>query len=538
MAAEPVVHRIGRTRFLLDPELAPWLVERVLPGLETAGDRPGAERVKMNVVRTVWRVPFDRETLYVKRYHPRGLPELLKYVVLPSRAAAEWRAGRAMREAGLPVVRVVMMGEERRAGALRDAWLATVGVSRAETLTERLRREPPGPTRDRVLAELGALIARMHEAGFLHGDLHGGNLLVSGEEGSETLHLLDLHTVRRRRAPAPARRRANAAKLVHSLTTVTGEEERRTLGAACGVPAGEWPEVLAAAGRLERRRLRSRSKRCLKQSSAFCHARTGRYKLYRRREVPEWAPLHAVGDHLYSVWRGGREVLKDSRRSKISRQVLPGLGVVVKETRARGPLDFLKNAFRRHRGLGSWVNGNALLVRGVGAARPLALLVSGRWPLIGPSWLLMEDLIGLERLDLFVLRRYAGRLTPGERQEKLGLVRAFGAFVGDLHRRGIYHGDLKAVNVFVERSPGGGFRFRLVDYDRVRFLRRVGRRRRVKNLAQLAASVAVLITRTDRLRFFRAYAADEDVLGDARALNRGVERACRKKIVVRTEPIE
>jgi hypothetical protein len=77
-----------------------------------------------------------------------------------------------------------------------------------------------------------------------------------------------------------------------------------------------------------------------------------------------------------------------------------------------------------------------------------------------------------------------------------------------------------------------------VDYDRVRFGRAVGRRRRIKNLAQVAASVAVLITKTDRLRFFRAYAWDPGVAAEARAYGRGVERECRRKIVVRMEPIE
>ena len=46
----------------------------------------------------------------------------------------------------------------------------------------------------------------------------------------------------------------------------------------------------------------------------------------------------------------------------------------------------------------------------------------------------------------------------------------------------------------------------LADYDRVRFDLPVSPRRRVKNLAQLSASVAICITLADRLRFFRAYA--------------------------------
>jgi hypothetical protein len=149
----------------------------------------------------------------------------------------------------------------------------------------------------------------------------------------------------------------------------------------------------------------------------------------------------------------------------------------------------------------------------------------------------MEDLHPDERLDLYVLRRFAGGLDGRARLEKHRLAREFGRFVGDLHRRGIYHGDLKAVNIFVRRRDGRE-EFRLVDYDRVKFGRKVSRRRRIKNLAQLAASIAVLITRTDRLRFFRAYAPDEEALRNERQYARGVAKQVAKKIVVRMEPIE
>ena len=150
----------------------------------------------------------------------------------------------------------------------------------------------------------------------------------------------------------------------------------------------------------------------------------------------------------------------------------------------------------------------------------------------------MEDLSGDERLDLFVLGRYAGPIDAARREEKRSIVRAFGRFVGRLHRAGIYHGDLKAVNVFVRWTGEGEPAFRLVDYDRVRFGRSVSRRRRIKNLAQVAASVAVLITKTDRLRFFLAYAWEPEVAAGAGDYGRGVERLCRRKIVVRMEPIE
>lgn len=537
----------------LDADRADELLAEVLPALDGLRDRKDTAVAKANRMRTVLRVPLPGGAVFLKRYHVQGIGEKLKYLVVPTRAAAEWRAARAMRAAGLPVPRAVMAGVKKRGPFLADGCFASEEIAGAEDLVPFVALErPPGrgdAGRRALLADLARLVRRMHDAGFRHRDLHGGNLLVTGPAIDPHLHLIDLHTVTRRRRVRRRTRLGNLAKLLHSLATVANaadvlrflrsyEGSAPVLGAERAALAGLFRRVSA----LERRRQRSRTKRCLRDSSEFVTERVGPYRLFRRRVVDPSGVLLAAGDHLLAMERGGTAVLKDAARSAISREILMGpadaAAAVVKRTRIRGPVDLLKNAFRRPRGRASWVNGNGLLVRRFAAARPLALLERGRWPLRGESFLLMEDVSGLTRLDLFVLKRYAGDLSPERRAEKLRLVRGFARFVRRLHRGGVYHGDLKAVNVFVSTAPGEEPRFVLVDYDRVRFGRRVGRRRRVKNLAQIAASVAVLVTRTDRLRFFRAWVPDENAKMAEKAYNRAVLRALRRKIVVRMDPIE
>jgi len=107
-----------------------------------------------------------------------------------------------------------------------------------------------------------------------------------------------------------------------------------------------------------------------------------------------------------------------------------------------------------------------------------------------------------------------------------------------MHAAGIYHNDHKAVNLFL-RGDVAAARFVLADYDRVRLDRPVPPRRRIKNLAQLSASVPVCVSLADRLRFFRAYAEDDPAAQrDWKTWARGVIDACRDKIVVGMKPIE
>ena len=553
MAEGPERFKHDGFSYLLEPKEAGWLKEGIIPNLDRVDRLPGVTLIKRNSVRTVFRVPLAEGVVFLKRYHVRSTFDQLKYRFVPSRATAEWLAARAMAAAGLPTIHAVLRGEKRRWKTLLDGCLATIEIPDANDLVPvlhwRMREPSLKEARRRLLRDLALLIRRFHDEGFVHNDLHSGNILVTGEPETAKLHLIDLHTVKIVGKTSRRARVANLSKMLHSLVTGSTRSERRrllrdyegddpVLGDSRAVSRRIFGRTLA----LERRRLKSRAKRCLRGSSSFDVARMGKYGLWFRREIPPAGPMLAIGDHLLSMKKGGREILKNSRRSAISRQVLLapdkwGL-TVVKETRCPEALEVVKNAFRDPRGMASWKNGNTLDMYQVRVARPAALVMKGRWPFIRESYLLMEDLSDTSRVDLYVLSRFAGELDAERRKEKREFVRRCARFVRDLHRRGIYHGDLKAVNMFVRQSELGNPVFLLVDYDRVTFGNSVSQRRRIKNLAQLAASVAVLMTHTDRLRFFLDWAPDADASAALEIYNRGVEQACRKKIVVRMEPIE
>jgi hypothetical protein len=267
--------------------------------------------------------------------------------------------------------------------------------------------------------------------------------------------------------------------------------------------------------RLERRRLASRSARCLGESTRFT-LDGGPGRGARRRDLPLEAIDRALAAHDRALSERTAAVLKDGRRSRVTRHGT----VVVKESLAGS---------RHRRG---YANAHALDVRGIGTAAPLAVLDRG-----GRRFALYEDLSALPRLDhkVIALHRSASLTRPCKRR----LVDATADFVARLHAQGVHHGDLKACNWLVERSERR-LSFRLVATDRVRFLRRVPRRRRLENLAQLAASIPRCVTRADRLRWWRRYAAASGLAGRAeeRATASDVARLLSEKRVVVDEPIE
>ncbi len=74
-----------------------------------------------------------------------------------------------------------------------------------------------------------------------------------------------------------------------------------------------------------------------------------------------------------------------------------------------------------------------------------------------------------------------------------------------LHDAGFYSRDANADNFLIRVAPGAEIEFFLLDLENMRRLRRVSRRRRVKNLVQLQRPVRGSMRRADQVRFVRAY---------------------------------
>jgi hypothetical protein len=117
------------------------------------------------------------------------------------------------------------------------------------------------------------------------------------------------------------------------------------------------------------------------------------------------------------------------------------------------------------------------------------------------------------RRELIVTARAEGdgpiialRGLHGSLAAKREVLCALGAEVGRLHRAGFIHGDLTPFNIriVIDEPP----RFAFIDNERTRRNVLIARgRRRLRNLVQLGHFVLPGITRTDRLRVFRAYEA-------------------------------
>lgn len=319
-----------------------------------------------------------------------------------------------------------------------------------------------GPAQRDDLARILPVVAHMHARGMLHRDLHLGNLLV----GAEGPILLDVQ----RSAFLP---------------WIPGWLARWELGYLAYSLGEPLPASLANARRWCERRAhthwRSRTKRCCKESSGFTAFSHGGASGFRRREADPSA-LRAALDAA-----AGATPLKVGLSSQLVRH-----GAWI-----------LKEHASPRRARAAWIGGHGLEARGFATGRALAW--AGRW-------LVMED-AGPTLID-WVDAQFARAADDVRRQMALALADLLAA----LHRRGVYHADLKANNI--AWAPGATPR--LLDYGRVRFGRRVGWRRRVKNLAQLNAALPDTVPCALREVALERYLATSGFCGDAARLRRDV----------------
>jgi len=414
--------------------------------------------------------------------------EALKERIGRSPAAREWRALRRLRAAGVSVPEPLALAR------LEDGdRLLVLRYVEGRPLRDALCA--PRGERRRLLSLLGTRIAELHAAGFVHGDLHHGNIVV-GERGPI---LLDLQHARRTRRRGPRLR--DLAHLDHALSYLASRTDRlRTLSAALRLslpvePAGR--RLLRRLAALARARAlahaESRTRRCLRPGRAYTRISHMAWRGLRESDVSP-APLReALEAHAKAT--AGPAVVKRDERALVTAVSLGGQAVIVKEHRARGLPRALADLLRGSAGWRAWRAGHGLRHRGIGAARPLAFFERRVFGVPTASLVVLEDLRPDWPAD-----------HPPPDLDLEGVLPVLARLAAKLRQVGVDHGDLKGGNVYLRQRADGAFEARLIDLEKVAFLRRVGERRAIRALAQLNASLPDLYPAAARCAAFELYA--------------------------------
>ena len=480
--------------------------------------RPPEAVVHQGNYRQVVALPTDEGGIarVVKVFEkPVRLAARMKRLLGWNPARHEWRTLSRLYDCQLGVPRPL------EHGSLSDGRVFVV-MQRAEgtPLIEALARG--SAHRRATLVRLGESVAKLHEAGFVHGDLHLGNGLLSP---SGEIVWLDFQ--RSRRSKSARARAKDIGHLDFSLHFHGGSiaDRVRVRRAALGDRASEHSDAALRAVGLayEKKRhdyFQNRNRHSLRPQGRFAPARAGRLRGLRVDDFPAVALARTLEIHFDEGAPSDRERLKEDRRALVSAICAGPYRVVVKQVLKGGWRRPLADVFRGSPGQRAWVAGHGLNARGIGAARPLAYLERRVCGLPVSSLVILEDQRPAQPAHLG---------PPGSLR-----VEPLFRLAVDLHRQGISHGDLQASHIFID--PEEPSRVRLIDLEAVRFSRRLSDQDRIQALAELNASIPEeQLADSERRKAFARYARllpfSGDPTGPAREaafreiLRRGRERA-------------
>ncbi len=174
------------------------------------------------------------------------------------------------------------------------------------------------------------------------------------------------------------------------------------------------------------------------------------------------------------------------------------LDFYLKQYRATGPRNRLREMLRSTKAKSEYDKTAALTKRGIIVPRSLGWGILGNNFAPRASFLLSETVA-----DARHLTEVLTDLAPARRQQ---LSTALGQYLAKLHTAGVTHRDFHPGNLLVRWPVDAAPQFVLIDLHEVHLGRPLSWHRRCDNLCMFNRYFILRASRTDRLRFWRAYA--------------------------------
>ncbi len=511
-----------------------------------------ARVVKQGPHRIVYRVELPGLCFYVKHNFIHDQRAWFRQLVRPSKARLEFDRVLAATLRGIPTIAPLALAEqETRVGSgesilitqsLEDCiplhfFLAAVLPTFAEPRAARLRQH--------LASELGKLVARIHEAGILHHDLHAGNLLVRvADDDRVQLFVIDLLAVKMGPPLDWQRSRENLVMINCWFTFRVNRADRlrfwkayfeaRQLGTWLRDAYGtkhytkELHEIEELSWRRNLRFWQRRDKRCLENCRYYRKVKGTRVVGHAVMEISNQDLATILHDPDAPFRQSDAKVLKESVSSTVIEMDFPVNGqmrrVIYKRFRVTSWKDPIASLFRPTPAMRSWIHGQGFRERGLPTARPFVVLHRRKLGMWHEAYLLTEKIAHADDLHDCV-RNLDAVPTPRRLPLLRRLIERVARTIRALHQRQLSHRDLKAANILVRRwdapadEPSAYSQdiqnllympessVWLIDLVGVECFTKLSHSRKVQNLSRLNASFfdRDTITRTDRLRFLLTY---------------------------------
>jgi tRNA A-37 threonylcarbamoyl transferase component Bud32 len=490
----------------------------------------GGEVIKESTWR--WAAIFffpNGSRVFLKRDKVKGWAEYMKYLVLPTKGQKEFLIACQLERKNLNVPKPLGWLERVRRGLVRESYYLSEATGAGVSLIEEVAKtkEPHS------IIELAMTVRKFQEAGLFHRDLHGGNFLWNGD----SLFLTDLHRCKIVESLSLNQRLWNLAHLFHSLRSTWGEKEQLQFleqyfeGVSDGLKKREilFQRIYPTMDRLQKRQWRSRTKRCLRESTEFTVRKERWICYFHRRDFPLDRLKRVMEEHQVLVKERSSSLVKCSPEVMVSILNDEGERVSLKQFCYPHVWGRVKEFLRRSKGLKSWIAANGLRARGIPSLKPLALVEKKKWLGLRESLLFMEAPAKDQEMDRYILRGFEGL------KRKRLFIKSFARWLVGLHKMSVYHKDMKTCNILVSEKEEA-WEFHLLDFEDIGMDEKVNQKKLFRNFLQLNTSTPKVMTKVDRFRFFREYLRHNPIVKDRKIFLGRLTRESGRRGLVYVSP--
>ena len=467
--------------------------------------------------------------VFLKRDCTKGWAESLKYLFFPTKGQKEFFIASRLERKNVNLPKPLGWMKRVRRGLVRENYFLSEAIGTGVSFIEEVKKSKKSLS----IIELARTVKQFQDAGLFHQDLHAGNFLWDGT----SLSLTDLHHAKMVKLLSLNRRLWNLAHLFHSLRSMWGEREQlQFLDQYFKETSDEsqkreilFQRIYPLMDRLQERQWRSRTKRCLKDSSEFTVQHEKGIRTFRRRDFPVDRLKKAMEEHQSLIREKPSCLIKHSPEVIVSILNDEGERICLKQFCYPHVWGRVKENFRRSKGLKSWVAANGMRTRGIPTLKPLALVEIKSWLGLEKSTLFMEALANDLEMDRYVLKGFE------DLNKKRLFIKTFARWLGGLHRMGLYHKDMKTCNILVSER-GETWDFHLLDFEDIRMNEKMNWKKLFENFLQLNTSTPKVITKANRFRFFREYLLLNPIVKDQKGFIRKLMDESRRKGLVYVSP--
>jgi len=447
--------------------------------------------------------------VFLKRDRTKGWTGYLKYLVLPSKGKKEFLIASQLERKSLNIPKPLGWMERVRKGLVRESYYLSEAIGTGVSFIEEdvKSKEPHS------MIELAMTVRKFQDAGLFHQDLHAGNFLWGGD----SLFLTDLHRTQVVKRLSLNQRLWNLSHLFHSLRSMWGEGEQ--LQFLDQYYEGRFDDsqnreilhqkIYPVMDRLQKRQWRSRTKRCLRESTEFTVQIEKGIRYFHRRDFPLDRLKRVMEEHRARVRERPLSLIKYSPEVIVSILNDGGERICLKQFCYPHFWGRMKEHFRRSKGLKSWMAANGMRARGIPSLKPLALVERKNWFGLKESFLFMEALADDQEMDRYILKGFE------DLNKKRLFIKTFARWLDGLHKRSLFHRDMKTCNILVSER-GETWDFHLLDFEDLLMGEKVNRKKLFRNFLQLNTSTPKIMTKVDRFRFFREYLRLNPIVKDQR----------------------